>query len=584
MGVRSPEGGERWTPPPQRSPSTLTAVSLAGLLFVLLIANGRPIGAGDTRPTEYAAASLVQELNLDLDEYEKVVTDPFSRSVDGHRVSIYPVLSAVLAAPVFAAARLAFALDETGTALAGKLAASLLSAVAGVLLFLAVGRRRSESEAFRTALVFVFGTSVLSTSQALWQHPAAVLFVCLALLWLVKAEQDDAWAGRVGLPLSLAVAARHADLPLAAALGVVTALRWPRRLPLMALWALPGVAFTLVYQWLYFGSPLAHGFSGTLGSRFSAWGVGHVGLLLSPAKGLLVFTPVVVVAAVGLVRAFRGDDRWLAGACSAGLAAHWLLIGGWNEWHGGESWGPRMMTDALPLLFLFLPEGLAVLRRAGVMLAVLSIAVQLMGAFAYEYRWERLHQRPVVAAGHPELWSLADSPIVFHARERVVILALPAVRDGRAVVREHPLVLFGPQGSRVAFTDDAFQVRGADPTFGDVHLQRGARVSQGALRLRGRWDGLFLRVLESARSRRLELRVSGHGRGVLYVGEKTFWTEPRWTTYPMEGAFRARHAFHYPDSGGGDLLVTVGRGGGDAEITAVALVPPREPDDVFEVP
>ena len=41
-----------------------------------------------------------------------------------HRVSIYPVLSAVLAAPVFALASVVFDLDETGTALAGKLAAS----------------------------------------------------------------------------------------------------------------------------------------------------------------------------------------------------------------------------------------------------------------------------------------------------------------------------------------------------------------------------------------------------------------------------------------------------------------------------
>ena len=35
----------------------------------LLVANGRPIGAGDTRPTERVAASLVSEGDLDLDEY-----------------------------------------------------------------------------------------------------------------------------------------------------------------------------------------------------------------------------------------------------------------------------------------------------------------------------------------------------------------------------------------------------------------------------------------------------------------------------------------------------------------------------------
>ena len=99
---------------------------------------------------------------------------------------------------MFALCRALFALDETGTALAGKLAASLFSAIAGALLFLAVGRRQPERDAFWAAAVFVLGTSVWSTSQSLWQHPLAVLWLCLALLWLVKAEHDDAWAARAG--------------------------------------------------------------------------------------------------------------------------------------------------------------------------------------------------------------------------------------------------------------------------------------------------------------------------------------------------------------------------------------------------
>ncbi|HET6897394.1 MAG TPA: hypothetical protein VFK70_03560, partial [Vicinamibacteria bacterium] len=99
------------------------------MLFVALVANGRPIGSGDARPTERVAASLAQEGNLDLDEYPDV-EEPFAHQVGPHRVSIYPIASAVLAVPVFLAARAAFALDEIGLALAGKWAASLFSAAA----------------------------------------------------------------------------------------------------------------------------------------------------------------------------------------------------------------------------------------------------------------------------------------------------------------------------------------------------------------------------------------------------------------------------------------------------------------------
>src|SRR5438046_4156968 len=113
MGQRAPESVEPEPLPPPLGPTLLSALALAALLFLGLVSNGRPIGAGDTRPTERVAASLVQERNFDLDEYPEV-EPPFAREAGGHRLSIYPVLSAVLAAPVFALARAFFALDETG--------------------------------------------------------------------------------------------------------------------------------------------------------------------------------------------------------------------------------------------------------------------------------------------------------------------------------------------------------------------------------------------------------------------------------------------------------------------------------------
>ena len=567
MGVRVPEAHNA----PRRFHPTLAGAALAGLaVLAVLLANGRPIPAGDTRPTERVAASLVEELDFDLDEHPGVQA-PFARQVGEHRVSIYPVFAAVLAAPVFALARLGLPLDETGCALAGKWAAALLSSLAMVTLFLALGRRHGEHDAFRSVLLLALGTSVWSTSQALWQHPAAVLLLALALLCTVRAEDDDVWAARAGLPLALAVAARHGDVLLAAALAVGLAVRWPRRVPGLLLWALPGVVFVLGYQWFYFGAPWRHGFTGSLGRFSEPWGVGQLGLLVSPAKGLLVFTPLAVVALVGLVRAFREGERWLSATLGLGFLAHWLLMGRWSEWHGGVSYGPRLMTDALPFLFFFLPEGWSVMRRPAIVLAALSVGVQAVGAFAYDMRWERLYQHPPSATGR-ELWDLRRSPLLLHARERVFKLAMPARVDGRAFVREHLLVLGDTTGSSVRFDSGHLSVGGPDATLSDVHLQRGARVVAGTLRLNGRWDALFLRV--QSRVRHLELHVRGRGRGPLYVGESTFWSRsPRWKTYTLSGAFHVRHAYHYPDSGGPDVRITVGKGGGEAQIESVALLP-----------
>jgi hypothetical protein len=583
MAVRTPvdpEPEDDWSPAPA-GPSAVEGLALGLAVSLLLLVNGRPIGAGDTRANEYVAASAVQEHDLDLDEYPEV-EEPFARRVGTHRVSIYPPLSSLLAVPVFAAARAAFALDETGTALAGKVAASLLSGLAAGALFMAAGLRRPRDEAAVAALLFAFGTSVWSTSQALWQHPAALLFLCLTLLCVLRAEHDPLWAGRAGLPLALVVAARHADVGLAVVLALGIALRWPRKIPALLLWAAGPVALVLAYNNAYFGSPWEHGFAGA-GARFGVSpGAGHLGLLVSPAKGLFVFTPVAALALVGLLRAVRRGERWLPLTALAAALAHWILMGLWTEWHGGRSWGPRLMTDALPLLFLFLPEGMDLAPRVGAVLAGLSVAVQALGAFAYDYRWERLYQHPG-ADPQASLWNVADSPLPFYARRRVVTLAMPHVRDGRAMLREHPLVLFSPRGSRVRFGGELPAVSGSDPTLSDVHLERGARVEDGRVRLRGRWDGVFLRVTPAARIQRsLELRIRGRGQGLLYVGERSFWSPgTRWKPYTVSGAFAVRHRYRYAESGGSDLVVTVGTGGGDVSLESLALVPPGDPETVL---
>jgi hypothetical protein len=507
-------------------------------------------------------------------------------------VTIYPALAAVMAAPVFLAARFLYSFDQTSVAFTGKLAASLFTAAAAAVLFVTLARRHPLVDARWAAVALALGTSLWSTSQALWQHPAAVLWLCLALLFLERARDDDVWVGRTGLPLALMVAARHADVALAAVVAIAVAIRWPRRLPAFLAWSAPAAAFVAVYNGYTFGAPWRHGFSDSLGRFSEAWGVGQLGLLASPGKGLLVFSPVVLVGAAGLFLA-RRRDPWMASTLGLAFLAHLVFTGRWREWHGGECFGPRLMTDAVPLLLFFAPEGLARLQGLGAALAAFSIGVQALGAFAYDGRWERLFQREETRteatgfAEHPELWDARRSPLLFHAARRVGVLALPLVRDGRLVVREHPEVLFGPTGSRFSFTGgvDEVVVKGADATSEDIHLQRGALCDDGRLRLRGRWDALFLRVRPVARLGRLELRLVGSGKGILYVGERSFWSgAPRWREYSVNGSFRLRHPYLYADSGGPDLLVTTGRGGAVVSLDSVALVAPGDADRPIEAP
>ena len=145
-------------------------------------------------------------------------------------------------------------------------------------------------------------------------------------------------------------------------------------------------------------------------------------------------------------------------------------------------------------------------------------------------------------------------------------------------------MLSGPVGSRVDFEGGRLRVVGSERNLGNVLLERGARVESGRLRLRGRFDGIFFRVEKGARPRRLEVRIEGRGRGTLYVGERAFSSEaPKWTAYPMNGSFRVRHPYEFARSGGPDVRVSLGKDAGEADLQAVALVPPTEPENVIRL-
>jgi hypothetical protein len=343
------------------------------------------------------------------------------------------------------------------------------------------------------------------------------------------------------------------------------------------LWGLPGIAARLLAQ-PFLPATWGDGLEG-LGEGI---GHGHVGLLVSPGKGLLVFTPLAIVPIVGWVRAWRWGERWLVATLAGAFLAHLALVGASREWHGGAGWGPTALTAALPALFLLLPEGLSALPRVGALLAAISVAVQLLGAFAYDQRWERLYQHPA-RPGHPELWDLAHSPIPFYVRRRVVIFAIPTYRGGKVFLREHRLVIGGAKGSRITFAGGDLVVRGADATASDVHLEEGARVVGERLRLSSPGDAVFLRVRSVARLRQLELRITGRGSGAIDVAERTFWSdEPLSRQYAIAGDFRIRHPYHYAESGGADVLVALGRG--EASLTAVSLVAPGDPENPFQLP
>lgn len=388
----------------------LRASLLIGLCCLLVYnANGRAITAGDTYPARYLPFAVWR--------YHTVLLDPVAALTaqgrvisrerdgkafwmvplpDGHVISLYPVVLPVLIAPLYlpAVGYLHLRgwtdgeLDHVARVME-KLSASLLAALSASLLYLLLRRRAEEPAALLLTLAYAFGTTTwVISSQALWQHGMAELLV-IGLLLLLNRPCTAPRALAAGLLCGLIAGNRPPDVVLAAALGAY-GLFWAGRSRAALLAAAAALPAGLV---LLYNLGVAGHFAGGYGLVGKATYLQHdllaglAGLLISPARGLLVFSPFLLF--LGLAWRYPPRDRGeraLSLAMSAGIALQ-LVLYAKADWRGGTSWGPRYMTDLLPLLLWMLVPVVAALRGAGracFLLAVGSaVAVEAIGAFWY---------------------------------------------------------------------------------------------------------------------------------------------------------------------------------------------------------
>jgi hypothetical protein len=400
----------------------LTSPVILGLCcFVVYNANLRQIGAGDSLPARYQPLILWHEGTLALDANARLVahghsmTSPKQRPTyaDGqvnyfepttywmvhtrkdHVASLYPVVTPLLVAPLYIPAVLW--LDAHGweqpqvdrvAELMEKFSASLLASIASVLVYLLLRRERLQwSLPLAAALAFATNTWMIS-SQALWQHGTAELLIALALL-LVVSPASTVRTVILGAVCVLMAANRPPDALIAVAILIFTV--WSRKRS--ALWLIAGAAVplaALLYYNLNFIGQIAGGYA--LGKShdevfFRGDWSGVFGMLLSPTRGLLVFSPFLVFVPVGLIQRLRTPgSRRLAAALAIAAAAQ-LLLYSQTDWRAGVSWGPRYLTDVLPILVWMLAPAPLVLRPLARRLLILTIAmsvvVQVIGAFWY---------------------------------------------------------------------------------------------------------------------------------------------------------------------------------------------------------
>jgi hypothetical protein len=413
----------------------------AGLL-VIYNANGREISSYDSQPTKFAAVELALAGTVTLDRWVQAAPDlgqraAFQRDRQGHFRSAYSVVPSIEAAAIAWALRATRLVDlraPLAPAVVAVVTASLLTAGAVTLVFLALSRTSPTSIALLVAIGLGLGTNLWPlASRTLWQLETVSAGLGLALYgWFRPRDDLRGWPVAIGaVGLALAGAARPQVAPIVGVLLVGLAIRigLRRAAPAFVI-VLLAAASLMLYQWTWFGDVLGatsalqaqnlkgHGVTTTFSN--TPW-IGALGLLVSPNRGLAVFSPIVLLAIGAMpaiwLRPGPNGERWWSAAAAAQFASYAC----YSMWWGGHTYGPRYLVDLLIPLTPAAAIGVAwAMRRrwarglAALALAV-SVAVAATGAFCYPN--DRWNNDPDVDLNHDRLWDWHDLQIVRCWRE-----------------------------------------------------------------------------------------------------------------------------------------------------------------------
>jgi len=430
----------------------------SALLFlgIFLFCGISPVNTSfDSRWTVFIALNLWRHQHAYLDEFDAQMRAwdyyaleciessgrPSQTQVcDGHWYTIYPLAGPVMSAPLIFA-QLAIlrplqpflsrfhpadpvidgfihAQPEAGYPLFEKEAASFLVGLATVLIYLIARGYLAEGRAVILALLFGLGTSVFSiAARALWQHTWSILLLTLIIYMLERARQFPSFAAWVGIPVAIAYTVRPTNAILVVVFTVYVAFRHRRQLPAYLLAAAPVAAVFFLGNWSIYHK-LFSGYQTSMAVSmpdFARSLNALAGNLFSPARGVLIFTPVFVFSIVSLAK--RSWTSPLAPWLAALALAHFIVVSiVTTTWWAGHSYGQRYLSDTIPIFVLGLIPILqrwettrSALRIAFAALALAGLAIHQRGGWSGAvHEWNAI---PNNVDQHTErVWNWRDPP------------------------------------------------------------------------------------------------------------------------------------------------------------------------------
>jgi hypothetical protein len=364
-----------------KRPSGFTQRSLLSFIFCavfLIHLSSGVMTSFDSRWTIPTTRSIIREGNTDLDEYREIIEhgDYRVEEIGGHLYSIFPIGVSVVALPLIWVFNDQVIMNSYPDI--ERMMASLFMAVASIFIylisFLSLGNRKLS---MFLVFIFAFCTSVWSTaSRALWQQGPSLLMLTIALYLILLARIRPNLIQFVSIPLVFAYMIRPTNSISVLFLTIFVFFHYRQYFSRYLLWTLFLVLPFLFYNLSVYDSILSTYYLpqriGALANFIQAL----VGNLISPSRGLFVYSPVFLLSIFGFwikVKNKKSEklDYYLLGI----IAFHWITISSFAHWWAGHSYGPRFFADMIPYLIYFMIPAMAEMFRLRGALKTIYVAI-----------------------------------------------------------------------------------------------------------------------------------------------------------------------------------------------------------------
>ena len=423
-----------------RTPLKSKTLLLFSFLLIVYNINFRIIATGDSIGASVLPLSLIRELNFNLDEFSFLYKDnvPYylTRS-KGHIYHNYSVITPLLATPIYFLPTLWGITDSPDKIFhLAKVSASVLASLSAIFFYLSLIRMQvNKGFAIFLTLSYIVATSTWTiSSQALWDHTSGELLLAVALFCVISASRDSRYLVPAGAACALAFVSRMNNIFIVLSILIYIIISHRKNISLFMI-------FPIIIGITFFGLNISHfgtllGGAGELlktipvrqgiqGGWNWSFFEGFTGILFSPSRGLLIFSPWLIFSFVGMAVAWWKSGNRLFKCLSVGIALTILFFSNYSVWWGGQCYGPRFFTDMLPILaffIYFIRDSIERHRLLGFLLSLLiaiSISVQAIGAFNYTGNW--YHYPTNVDYDHKRLWDWRDSVITRSIKDGVQV-------------------------------------------------------------------------------------------------------------------------------------------------------------------